>query len=134
MKVYVAGKWEDRSHIKEVMNKLIELGNQITVDWTNHEFGADGVIGDHEDFAIEDLEGVKNCDALVAIADKDFAFKGMYCEIGAALALDKLVFVVGKYANSCIFINHPLVEKCMDVEELYEYINEIYYIRKVLCK
>ena len=35
MRVYVAGKWQDREMVREIMDDLENMGHEITVDWTN---------------------------------------------------------------------------------------------------
>lgn len=37
MKLYVAGKWEERSLIKDLMQTLESMGHTITLDWTMHD-------------------------------------------------------------------------------------------------
>lgn len=119
-KIYLAGKWEERKAAKLVMLDLEKEGHIITHDWTLHEDMNDAV-----DYAVEDIEGVKNADVLVVLAMKDYPYKGAYCEFGAALALNKPVFVFGGFMDSCIFINHPLVTKVVTWEDFLGLLNEI---------
>ena len=37
MKIYVAGKYQDRARVKLLHASLRELGHEITLDWTNCE-------------------------------------------------------------------------------------------------
>ena len=102
-KIYVAGKWEDREEVKLLQTELIALGHEITCDWTIHE------LPEKEKYAIEDVEGVKACDGLIALMIYDYQYKGSIAEIGMAIALDKPVLVIGAMFDSSIFANHPLV-------------------------
>ena len=120
MKFYVAGKWQDRFLVEQVIDKLEELGHSITEDWTTHEFGPDGVIGDLQEFAVADIEGVKIADALCILLLTERNYKGAWVEMGGALTLSKPVYVIGSKGDSCIFMNHPLVIKLDSVEEFIE--------------
>lgn len=114
MRVYVAGKWEDRERVRKIQQWLLAAGHEITCDWTCHDFGPDGVKGNEEDFqaiALEDIEAVKRADAVVAVMERPYAYKGLYVEIGACLAQGTPVYVLGDAGDSCIFMHHPLVHK-----------------------
>ena len=117
MKIYVAGKWEERVKIKCLMNELSTLGHTITADWTTHEN-----IPEHLELlcAIHDIYGVKQCELLIAIAEREHSYKGMLCEIGAALALEKDVIIVGHNIDSCIFTKHPLCRKVNSISILLD--------------
>lgn len=104
--IYVAGKWEEREIIREIHKTLISMGHIITCDWTNHTEH-----GFSMKYAIEDIEGVKQCDFLIAYMKKEYTYKGVWVEIGGALVLNKPVLVIGDKGDSGIFINHPLVTR-----------------------
>ncbi len=110
MKIYVAGKWKDRKRILGVMNKLKVMGHEITCDWTKHTSHVN--MWKH---AVEDIEGVRNCDLLLAIMIEKYDYKGAWAEIGAALALDKRVVVVGTGHNGGVFLAHPNIFNIPDV-------------------
>lgn len=105
MKIYIAGKWEDRHIVKAIMKQLKEQGYEITEDWTDHDDPTR-----RRDYAILDLDGVRRCDVLLALCEKEYPYKGLFCEVGAAIALGKPVYVLGHVCDSCIFWDHPLVE------------------------
>lgn len=105
MKFYVATKWENAPRARDVMYELVGMGHEITHDWTQYP---------QEDTraAVEDLEGVKAADAIIVIAEKDFAYLGTLVEIGCALGLGKNVYVLGDaYVTTSLFFRHPLVLK-----------------------
>lgn len=102
MKIYVAGKWNDSQTINEVQNILISQGHSITHDWTKNE-GSKNITEMTNEEKIEfkrncadlDIEGVKNCDLLIAIMnDPSYAYRGTFTEIGCALGLSKKVIIV----------------------------------------
>lgn len=103
MKVYVASKWEKRSIARRIMDRIEKSGHEIACDWTVH----DG--HERERYAIEDINGVRACDILFAYMDGDECYKGVMCEIGAAIALNKPVVVFG--GTTSIFMDHPNVKK-----------------------
>lgn len=109
MKVYVAGKFEDRENIRSIYHILKQYGHTIALDWTNHEHPKSDK--EQEQWAIADIEGVKQCDTLIAIFSKDYRYRGALIEVGAALALGKPVIIIGSNENSSTLLHHPLVTK-----------------------
>ena len=122
MDIYVVGKWQDRFKVRSIQADLRELGHQITVDWTTSDFGPDGVLGTPQrmqEIALEDLQGVKDADAVVAlIQDNNHVYKGVWVEIGIALADNKPVYVIGNAGDTCIFMNHPAVRKITSLKDI----------------
>ena len=59
----------------------------------------------------------RECDAIICVLETPYIYKGLWVEMGVALALDKPVYVVGNAGDSCIFMNHPLVKKLGTWEE-----------------
>lgn len=111
MKFYVAGKWDDKPTARRVMREIRSGGHIVTHDWTTYEV----MYTDEEErmsvCAAKDIEGVRDCNILVAIMiDFDYAYRGTYTEIGAAIALRKKVYIIGPStttaANNC-FWHHP---------------------------
>lgn len=117
MKIYVAGKWEERQIIRKIHDSLVSGGHSITCDWTNHTEHSHA-----KDYAVEDIEGVKQCDLLIAYMYNEYAYKGVWAEIGAALVLDKPVIILGNMANTGIFSHHPLVTKVDSFFNIFEII------------
>lgn len=116
MKVYVAGKFEDRDIVRQVYRELKSKGHEITLDWTDHEHSK--TTSEQAKWAVEDIEGVKRCDVLIAVLISDYRYRGALIEIGAALALGKRVITLGRNENSSTFLYHPLVTK---LDNLWEW-------------
>ena len=124
MRFYVAGKYQERDKVRLVFRELEKLGHSITLDWTNHDiYPNDAVAEKLGQFADDDVEGVRRADAFVGCLLNTHEYKGLWVEMGVALALNKPCYLVGEAGNSCIFINHKLVKKFKSFPELYEYLN-----------
>jgi hypothetical protein len=107
-KIYVAGKFEEKKRVQEVMNLLRAVGHTITHDWS--------VVSEasKRSQAVLDMRGVIDCDVFVGVFEKDLPYRGAHSELGAALVLGKPVYLLGKWANKNIFTYHPNVRKGQD--------------------
>ncbi|KKL72732.1 hypothetical protein LCGC14_2081950, partial [marine sediment metagenome] len=47
-------------------------------------------------------------------------YKGLWVEMGIALGEGIPVWVIGTAGDSCIFMNHPLVRKFVDINAMFE--------------
>lgn len=111
MKFYLAGKYGDRELLKEKIQEIKNLGYTPTWGWMeaethSHEAGIMGY------FAKKDIDGVVDADFLIVVMDdRDYAYRGTFTEIGAALALKKPVFLYcphdRTYAHTNCFFFHP---------------------------
>lgn len=105
MKIYVAGKWEDKSTVQKVQRLLRSVGHRITFDWTTVEDENLSVQ------AMHDMQGVLKADALVFVAYEDYGFRGAYVELGMALMKGISVYVLGTGIDKCIFTHLPQVHQ-----------------------
>lgn len=102
MKIYVAGKFEEKRAVRQLQDALIAEGHSITYDWTKHE----DATADKASCAVNDLVGVVDADAIILLWHP--GLKGGLVELGAALALEKVTIVVGCPKDQpCIFFHHP---------------------------
>ncbi len=116
-KVYVAGSFRD-TRMSERIERVRRLpGFTVTHDWTL-ELGRPA-----PQAAVFDLEGVRQCEFLVAAMDYenlDYDYRGTFTELGAALVLAKRVIVVvaeawegfgttKQYAPTNCFYQHPRI-------------------------
>ena len=116
-KVYIAAKFRDRMTARYLMAHLRGKGHTITVDWTTHEKSEEGY---PVQFADDDLRGIDDCDMFIGVFVKPYRYKGALVELGAALALEKKVCVIGDAIESCIFYYHPDVTHFKDIKEFLE--------------
>jgi nucleoside 2-deoxyribosyltransferase len=111
--IYVAGKWTDKDTIKKYMLELESMGHTITHDWTTFEFETKNT---KPQMAFADIEGVKKADMVVILmTDPEYAYRGSFTELGAALALNKKIYLVSDAENARanyktnVFFHHPLI-------------------------
>jgi hypothetical protein len=125
MRIFVSGQIEEKERIREVFSLLRGHGHEITHDWTRTDDLANKRVHKSEsgDRAKRDIDGVVNCEAYVLMSDNNRVGKGMYVELGAALALrargdGPLVYIVGPMNHLSIFYLHPDVIEVATVQDL----------------
>lgn len=106
MNIYVAGKFEAKEEVRRVQNLLIDGGHTISSDWTQES--TEGLEGEAlqaylAECAVKAVNGVLECDVMVLLTHE--LGKGMYTELGLAIAYGRVVYVVGRTRN--IFYNLP---------------------------
>jgi len=106
MKIYIAGKYQEREFISRMMDTLRDAGHEITTEWTSHEYATPEI---HASYAVDDIRGVQECDIYIGIFLNEHRYRGALCELGAALALGKPCWILGHAEDDCIFMLHPLV-------------------------
>ena len=129
VKAFVSGQLNEKEKVRAVYDRLAEQGIKITHDWTKTDKLTSYSLqqSDAAHRALLDIRGVLTCDYYVLMTDNRLQGKGMYAELGAALALAESrgtpeVFVVGPKNHESIFYYHPLINHCDDLEECIEMI------------
>ena len=110
MKIYVAGKWEEKKRVREVQQQLRDAGHTITYDWTLAELNGVPSV----DQALNDKQGVLGADAFVGVFEKDLAYKGAMTELGMALAKGIPCYILGKACDNNIFITLPEIKRGLE--------------------
>jgi hypothetical protein len=128
LKIYVATKFEQAAYAKKVMEALESAGHSITHDWTGEV--SEGKEEDElKQFLLKcasaDFEGVRNCDLLLLLNHQHG--KGMFTELGMALAFNKKVIVIDGWKANNIFFSLP---NCTMVKTVGEAIDLIQTIGK----
>lgn len=135
MRIYVAGRFQSYAKVRACIDALVERGHEITYDWTRSpEFGADGHPVDPGTikngfsapgystrqalarYAVRDIQGVREADALVLLADDSLA--GAWVEMGIALERGTPIYVI-KPERWTIFLECPEVTTLGSLGELY---------------
>lgn len=110
MKIYVAGKWEEKERVREIMSQLIEAGHTITHDWCAAES-----CGDNEErwkeHALNDKQGVLTAEAFVGVFEKDLRYSGALTEMGMAAGMGIPIYIVGSACDNNVFLRLPEVRR-----------------------
>lgn len=107
MRIYVAGKFEEKARVRDVMSRLQAAGHEITHDWTNEDassYAGDALnqyLGECADLS---YYGVMAADAVLVLDHP--RGRGTLVELGLALAWGKAVFLVENPENvPCVFFH-----------------------------
>jgi hypothetical protein len=114
VKIYIAGKWEEHDLIKIYADCLRTIGHEITFPWFERHLGNTPL----NQGAIEDLQGVLDSELSIFIFERYLPYSGAMSELGAALATNKRIIVVGDGGKRNIFSHHPRVEHKKTFEEV----------------
>ena len=106
MKLYVAGKWEERLNVKLLMVRLKSIGHEITMDWTDSKYEDEAY---PVEYSIADIDGVYAADMYAGLFVRPYQYRGALVEMGVALGLRIPCAIIGHQIDSCIFVHHPLV-------------------------
>lgn len=125
MKVYLAARYSRRRELCVYRDMLIAAGHEVPARWLNGEHqisdsgqpigeagealveGDDGAATDQaamlrQQFALEDVQDVRDCDVLVAFTEpprSGASRGGRHVELGLALGLQKRVIICGPREN-----------------------------------
>ena len=130
MKVYVSAAYKEAHNAKIAIEAVKASEHFITYDWTNEAIG-DKTVEETAEYirqcAAHCKAGVTDCDAILILANKNG--RGMFSELGMALALDKLIVVVKPCVGDNIFFFLP---ECHKVDSLPDAINLINLTQEAL--
>jgi hypothetical protein len=122
MRVYVAGKLEEKDLIKEIEDTLQAMGHEITCDWAKRETAKDEGCRTNEEtivLAEEKLLGILTCGILVLICMNGQPYEGPQVEFGIGLGTGKKIYVVGNTLEPSIFMTIPSLVKLDNLVDLY---------------
>ncbi len=128
MRVYVASKYENAPAVSEAIARIIAIGHKITRDWTRHEqwdWDRPGVTERlARKYSYQDVEGVRQADVFIMLTYNGLSMQGAYVELGVALGLGKLVYIVGERPRS-IFSYYPGVRVVESLEQVIEELGHV---------
>ena len=112
LKIYVGGAYGNKKNVQNLIDNLKAKGHTITHDWTRvvkHDTKESKM-----QEAVNDINGVKNATLVVIIMDDpNYAYRGTWTEMGAAMATDKHILVITNGMDTekikNVFIHHPNV-------------------------
>jgi hypothetical protein len=124
VKVYVAGHLADRAAVAGAQRAVVAAGHELTHDWSQDlEFTMNYASrpDDSAQIAQADLTGVMDADAVIVIASSPKPGRGLFVELGAALARAEMgllrhVVAVGTIVHESVFYFHPRVRRVGTVE------------------
>lgn len=130
-KVFVSGQLDEAEKIKDAYQKLKDAGHEITHDWTESDIFLSSPklkMANRAECGLraeKDINGVVQCDVYILFADNKKAGKGMYVELGAAIALNSKngapdIYMVGKMNHMSVFYLHPAVKHRNNIDEVIE--------------
>ena len=125
MKVYVAGELSDIAAVRHAQRTIVAAGHELTHDWSQDLELTQGYASRPEQSAAiarTDLDAVLAADAVVVLASSAEPGRGLFVELGAALARAELgqlrhVVVVGEIRHESVFHFHPRALRVGSVEE-----------------
>lgn len=132
MKIFVSGSIREKGRIREVYAALIAAGHVITHDWTQTDAMPTSYADAPGEAAIraqKDIDGVLAADAYIIVTDNELPGKGMYVELGAALALASLrsqgfpVLLLGPMYHESIFYYHPSILRFENFAEVLSWLD-----------
>lgn len=143
-KVYVAGEYTDRVQVKEIYRELRECGHTIICDWTDRT--NEGITEeDKSAWAVEYMEGVRECDVLIAIVSSPKFIKDhpklaqlitnfmnperhqgeVMGAIGGALVMSKPVLLMGAAGYESVMLHHPNVKRVESTKDAIREVNSL---------
>lgn len=103
MKIYLASRFDNKENLKPIADRLRELDHELTSDWVEQESRTDN-FEDAMKWAWKDITDVGRADVLILDCTAGPG-KGMYVELGYAIARHKLILVIGE--SGTIFTTLP---------------------------
>lgn len=133
MRVFVSAQLADADRARQLYRRLVRAGHTITHDWTR----TDTIRGGYSEHSAEagrraarDIIGVLQADAYVILTDNQDCGKGMYVELGAALAEVlrgnlRHIAVVGRKNHESIFYYHPALSHFASIDDYIEELDSV---------
>lgn len=132
MKAFVSAQLKEKSKARFLYKRLQDAGISITHDWTQTDnlknyFDSPTEAGKR---AQKDIEGVCDADIYIILTDNESCGKGMYVELGAALALATTqntikLFLIGPKNFPSIFYFHPSIAHFDDLDAFFDHLSAI---------
>jgi len=123
MKIYVAGKFEDKERVLEIYKKIEELGHEISYDWTKHKPIKPYIKNQYlaRTYSENELKGISESDIFIYLSNKGGTTLTM--EVGAALMSSKtigkpLIYAVGEFNAKSPWLFNERIKRVNTLEEV----------------
>lgn len=125
MKIYIASRFTEKIKVRKLFRILENKGHSITYNWTHHKntqpFIKNSTLA--ANYSQNDINGVLDSGVLIVLTDEIEDSKGLYSELGAALASARIsgkpkIYVIGKNRDSAMFFFHPFVNRRKNIDEV----------------
>jgi len=130
MKIYVASSFQNKKTVSSWMEKLRNIGFDVTFDWTNQEAPPRGELTlslpEQRVLANHDMMGVRSAEIVWVISPTEGGC-GCWFELGAAYALCKRIIVSGP--RRTIFMALTSISYFEDHEQAFQFIKDFQYIK-----
>ena len=121
MKIYLAGKWEERKRIKDIADAVRLHGHTISFPWFEQHSDSTPL----QQSSIDDVCGVRDARVCIFIFEKVLPYNGALSELGMAIAFDKDILLVGHAVDNNIFTHYPSVQRVEVVEEIIPWLEAL---------
>lgn len=131
MNIYIAARFSRRPECNALAQRLKALGHSITSRWVKPDsdhvaptgLSAQAADKERTRFALEDMEDVLACDAMVSLMEEPRSNSrgGRHVEFGVALGLCKQVFIIGP--RETVFHHLPYVTQFDNEDDFLMYIS-----------
>ena len=131
MKIYTAASFVEQKRIREMKEKLIQMGHTVVSTWLEEAVRPDGMTLEQFErkMAIKDLQEVAAADCVILDVEKPTKTSGKMVEVGFALAKHKLIYIVGVPPAHAIFLS--LADKHFESWDLlFQYFEETHKTEK----
>jgi len=130
MKIYVAGKFEDKAEVQELYKKIEELGHQVAYNWTTHKpikpYSQNQEMA--RQYSDNELSGILGSDIFIFLTHE--AGTTLLMEFGAALILNKktgkpVIYAVGKFNDRSPWFFNSRVQRRNSIDVVIEEIKRM---------
>lgn len=130
MKVYIAGKFEEKAKVKELYARIKELGHKVAYDWTDHKpikpYSQNQEVA--KEYSDNELVGIIDTDIFIFLTHE--LGTTLFMEFGAALILNKktgkpLIYVVGEFKDKSMWFFNAGVQRRTSIEEVMVEISKL---------
>ena len=117
MKVFLIGSFKEREKIEAWFQKINSLENtEIIYDWTKHTFQ-----DNRKELALENFDALENCDIFVFDVGEQGSL-GKSILLGAAMVLNKPVFIIGQFPEIIFGELIPNENKFEKFDDFFEFL------------